>query len=170
VIQISSLNYLLFFAGTNLVYSHPGVQRMKRIMAVLETSETPLWQAVHAVNLANRLGGKVFILRILPLAKSEEMVFLPEGGKKVWQRRLDDLIDQARSQGISVDYHIAYGSYEDELVRFIRETKIDILVLIAPNLAGSRQRDRSISLESVRHRVNCRIELVYEKPDYSLRS
>jgi len=138
---------------------------MKRIMAVLETGETKLWQAVHAVNLAKRVGGKVFILRILPSAKNEEIVLLPEGGKEVWQQRLEDLIDEARSQGISVDYQIAYGSYEDELVRFIRETKIDILVLIAPHLVAPGRRQRAISLESVRHRVNCRIELVYEKPD-----
>lgn len=143
---------------------------MKRIMAVLETGETKLWQAVHAVNLAKRVGGKVFILRILPVEKSDKILLLQEGGKEVWQYRLEALIDQARSQGISVDYHIAYGSYEDELVRFIRETKIDILVLIAPHLVGPGQRERATSLESVRHRVNCRIELVYEKPDYSTRS
>ena len=40
------------------------VQTMKRIMAVLEASETNLWSAIHAINLAQRLGGKVFILRI----------------------------------------------------------------------------------------------------------
>jgi len=138
---------------------------MKRIMAVLEASETNLWSAIHAINLAQRLGGKVFILRIFPFDEKREGGASQEELNGMLQQRLEDLIDEARSQGISVDYQIAYGSYEDELVRFIRETKIDILVLIAPHLVAPGRRQRAISLESVRHRVSCRIELVYEKPD-----
>ena len=143
---------------------------MKRIMAVLETGDTNLWSAVHAINLAQRLGGKVFILRVFPLEKSGEGLPLPEERKGVLQERLEDLIEQGRSQAVSVDYHIAHGSYEDELVRFVRETEIDILVLPAPDLFRRGQRHKEISLESIRHRVNCRIELVYEKPDLAVRS
>jgi nucleotide-binding universal stress UspA family protein len=141
------------------------VQTMKRIMAVLEASETNLWSAIHAINLAQRLGGKVFILRIFPSEENRESGTSQEERNGMLQQRLEALIEQARSQTVSVDYHIAFGSYEDELVRFIRETKIDILVLISPHLVAPGRRQRAISLENVRHRVNCRIELVYEKPD-----
>ena len=141
------------------------VQTMKRIMAVLEASETNLWSAIHAINLAQRLGGKVFILRIFPSEEKREGGASQEELNGMLQQRLEDLIDEARSQAVSVDYHIAFGSYEDELVRFIRETKIDILVLISPHLVAPGRRQRAISLENVRHRVNGRIELVYEKPD-----
>jgi hypothetical protein len=58
---------------------------MKRIMAVLEAGETNLWSAVHAINLAQRLGGKVFILRILPSEKSGKSVELQEERKGVLQ-------------------------------------------------------------------------------------
>ncbi len=143
---------------------------MKRIMAVLEASEANLWSAIHAINLAQRLGGKVFILRIFPSEENREGKASQEESNGMLQQRLEALIEQARSQAVSVDYHIAFGSYEGELVRFIRETKIDIMVLIAPHLVTPGRRQKAISLESVRHRVNCRIELVYEKPEYPVRS
>ena len=143
---------------------------MKRIMAVLEANETSLWSAIHAINLSQRLGGRVFILRFFPPEKDREGGASQEERNGMLQQRLEALIEQARSQTVSVDYHIAFGSSEDELVRFIRETKIDILVLIAPHLVTPGRRQRAISLESVRHRVNCRIELVYEKPEYPVRS
>jgi len=157
---------MIFWFGTNLVEPD---EIMKRIMAVLEAGETNLWSAVHAINLAQRLGGKVFILRILPSEKSGKSVELQEERKGVLQERLEALIEQGRSQAVSVDYHIAHGSYEDELVRFIREIQIDILVLPAPHLFRYGQRHKEISPESIRHRVNCRIELVHEKPDLVVR-
>jgi nucleotide-binding universal stress UspA family protein len=138
---------------------------MKRILVALETGESQLWPAVHAINLAKRMGGKVTVLRMLPTDKNEEHLSQQQRSQGPLQERLETLIEQARSQGVSVEYHIANGNYEDELVNFIREAKVDILVLAAPHLLRRGRRDRESSISSIRHRVNCRIELVYEKPE-----
>jgi nucleotide-binding universal stress UspA family protein len=133
-------------------------------MAVLEAGETNLWSAVHAINLAKRMGGSVVVLRMLSTGKSPEHLTEQQRGQDPLQERLETLIEQARSQGVSVGYHITNGNYE-ELVNFIRETKVDILVLAAPHLLRRSRRHSESSISSIRHRVNCRIELVYEKPE-----
>ena len=138
---------------------------MKRILIGLETGETHLWPALHAINLAKRLGGRVAVLRMLPTGKSAEQLTQQQRGQGSFQERLETLIEQARSQGVSVEYHVANGNYEDELVNFIREAKVDMLVLAAPHLLRRGRRHRESSISSIRHRVNCRIELVYEKPE-----
>jgi nucleotide-binding universal stress UspA family protein len=138
---------------------------MKRILVALETGESQLWPAVHAINLAKRMGGRVTVLRILPIDRSGENLSQQHRSQGPFQERLDTFIEQERSQGVSVEYHIANGNYEDELVNFIREAKVDILVLAAPHLLRRGRRQRESSISSIRHRVNCRIELVYEKPE-----
>jgi nucleotide-binding universal stress UspA family protein len=138
---------------------------MKRILVALETGESHLWPAVHAINLAKRMGGRVTVLRMLPTDESGEHLSYEQRLRGELQNRLETLIEQARAQRVSVEYHIAIGNYEDELVKFIREAKVDILVLAAPHLLRRGRRDRESSLNSIRHRVNCRIELVYEKPE-----
>ena len=138
---------------------------MKKILVALETGETHLWPAVHAINLAKRMGGRVTVLRMLPTGTNEEHLSHQKRGQGQLREKLETLIEKARSQGVSVEYHIAHGNYEDELVKFIREAKVDILVLAEPHLLRRGRRDRKSSVSSIRHRVNCRIELVYEKPE-----
>jgi nucleotide-binding universal stress UspA family protein len=138
---------------------------MKRILVALETGESQLWPAVHAINLAKRMGGKVTVLRMLPTEKNEEHLSNQQTPRGQLQEKLETLIEQARAQGVSIEYHIANGNYEDELVNFIKEAKVDILVLAAPHLLPRGRRHRESSISSIRHRVNCRIELVYEKPE-----
>jgi nucleotide-binding universal stress UspA family protein len=138
---------------------------MKRILVALETSERHLWPAVHAINLAKRMGGRVTVLRMLANDENKEHVSHQEERRGQLRERLETLIEHARAQGVPVEYHIANGNYEDELVKFIREAKVDILVLAAPHLLRRGRRNRESSISSIRHRVNCRIELVYEKPE-----
>ena len=138
---------------------------MKRILVALETNERQLWPAVHAINLAKRTGGSVTVLRIFSNDENTEHLSYQEARRGQLRERLETLIEHARAQGVSVEYHIANGNYEDELVKFIREAKVDILVLAAPHLLRRGRKDRESSISSIRHRVNCRIELVYEKPE-----
>jgi nucleotide-binding universal stress UspA family protein len=138
---------------------------MKRILVALETGESQLWPAVHAINLAKRMVGRVTVLRMLPAEEKREHLSQQQRSRGQLREKLETLIEDARAQGISVEYHIANGNYEDELVNFIREAKVDILVLAAPHLLPSGRRNRESSISSIRHRVNCRIELVYEKPE-----
>ena len=60
---------------------------------------------------------------------------------------------------------MAYGNYESELVSFVQENKITLLVVESSSERGeSRELFREF-LDKLRHRINCRIEVVNEKPE-----
>lgn len=76
---------------------------------------------------------------------------------------LESLIEEGISDGIPVDYYITYGQYENELVKFIRENKITMLVVGSPASQEERFNDFEDLLEKIRHRIDCRIEVVHKK-------
>ena len=79
------------------------------------------------------------------------------------RERLGQFVEKAQNEKIAVDYYISEGDYENELIRFIQEKRITLLVLGAPSGQGAATARFSAFLERVRHRVNCRIEVVHEK-------
>ena len=76
---------------------------------------------------------------------------------------LESLIEEGISDGIPVDYYITYGQYDNELVKFVKENKITMLVVGSPTPQDGRFEDFEDLLEKIRHRINCRIEVVHEK-------
>ena len=76
---------------------------------------------------------------------------------------LESLIEEGISEGIPVDYYITYGQYDNELVKFVKENKITMLVVGSPTSQGGRLEDFDDLLEKIRHRIDCRIEVVHEK-------
>jgi nucleotide-binding universal stress UspA family protein len=76
---------------------------------------------------------------------------------------LESLIEEGISEGIPVDYYITYGQYDNELVKFVRENKITMLVVGSPTSQDVRLEDFDDLLEKIRHRIDCRIEVVHEK-------
>jgi RNase H-fold protein (predicted Holliday junction resolvase) len=76
---------------------------------------------------------------------------------------LESLIEEGISEGIPVDYYITYGQYDNELVKFVKENKITMLVVGSPASQDGRLEDFDDLLEKIRHRIDCRIEVVHEK-------
>ena len=76
---------------------------------------------------------------------------------------LESLIEEGISDGIQVDYYITYGQYDNELVKFVKENKITMLVVGSPTSQDRRLGDFDDLLEKIRHRIDCRIEVVHEK-------
>jgi RNase H-fold protein (predicted Holliday junction resolvase) len=62
-----------------------------------------------------------------------------------------------------VDCYITYGQYDNELVKFVKENKITMLVVGSPSPREGRFEDFEDLLEKIRHRIDCRIEVVHEK-------
>ena len=63
-----------------------------------------------------------------------------------------------------VDYYITHGASEGELIKFIEENGITLLVVGFP-LAKERSSGGEFVdvLENIGHRINCRIEVVHER-------
>jgi hypothetical protein len=122
-----------------------------------------LYRAIH---LAARIKASVDVLLVSnhsSCAPHEEI--LPEM-ERSFKNGLELLIERGKSDGVKVSHYVACGDYEEEVIRFVRDRRITLLVLDqtehSPGAADSlREFERSIS--RIRRRVDCSIELVQRK-------
>ena len=136
---------------------------MEKILVWLYPGKTSLWAAVHALNLSKRINARIYLLLVLdPESKGteESLVRKVEASMK---SNLESLIEKGISDGIRVNYYITYGQYDNELVKFVRENKITMLVVGSPTSQDGRLEEFDDLLEKIRHRIDCRIEVVHEK-------
>ncbi|MBW2014164.1 MAG: universal stress protein [Deltaproteobacteria bacterium] len=136
---------------------------MEKILVGLYPGKTSLWAAIHALNLAKRIQARLYFLLVIdPVTNGSEegLMRQVEASMKV---RLESLIEEGISDGIPVDYYITYGQYDNELVKFVKENRITMLVVGSPKPQDGRLEEFDDLLEKIRHRIDCRIEVVHEK-------
>ncbi len=136
---------------------------MERILVGMDPEKISRWAGVYALNLAKRIQAKVsFLLVIDPARKGSKPTISNEADTYV-KESLEALIEEGLSEGIVADYYIAYGRYDTELINFIKQNQISILVLGSPAEQKAASGHFKHFLEKIRHRVDCRIEVVHEK-------
>jgi len=140
---------------------------VKKILAALDPIATHFNAGVHALSLAKRINAKVLFLLVYPPSAKQSGQSLEDASEASVKQKLAALIEEARADGISVDYYVAHGHFEDELVHFVHENKITLLVVEA--LPGRESTDGTGFLDKIRHRIDCLIEVVNEKPNASER-
>ena len=137
---------------------------MEKILVAIDPAKTNFYACIHALNLAKRIKAKVLFLLVFSMPAGETKKS-PEGELTApVKRRLDSFIEEGRSDGIAVDYYLVYGDFENEIVSFIQENRITLLVVEFPAGQGRLAEEFKSFLEKIRHRINCRIEVVNEKP------
>jgi nucleotide-binding universal stress UspA family protein len=136
---------------------------MERILVGMDPERTSRWAGVYALNLAKRIQAKVSFLLVIDPAVKQSTTAIAKTAETIAKQRLETLIEEGLSEGILVDYYISYGQYEDELVNFIKENQISILVVGLPADQKTFAGNFKNFLEKIRHRVDCRIEVVHEK-------
>jgi len=137
---------------------------MEKILVTMNPARTRLSAGIHALNLAKRINAKVIFLLVSPDGPDRSELFHNNRNAAVLKKRLETLIDDARSDGVSVDYYAASGDYEGELIRFVQENKVTLLVVETPVGPPATVETFKNFLDKLRHRINCRIEVVNEKP------
>jgi nucleotide-binding universal stress UspA family protein len=136
---------------------------MEKILAGLYPGKTSLWAAVHALNLSKRINARLYFLLVIDNAIKGSDKSLMRHIEASMKSSLESLIEEGISEGIPVDYYITYGQYDNELVKFVKENKITMLVVGSPTSQDRRLGDFDDLLEKIRHRIDCRIEVVHEK-------
>ena len=136
---------------------------MEKILVAMDPVKTKFHACTHALNLAKRINAKVLFLLVFSMPAREIKNFLKEEIAAPVKRKLDSFIEEGRSDGIEVDYYLVYGNFENEIVSFIQENRITLLVVESPVEGGQLAEDFKFFLEKIRHRINCRIEVVHEK-------
>jgi nucleotide-binding universal stress UspA family protein len=136
---------------------------MERILVGMAPDDGSLWAGIHALNLAKRINAKVSFLLIVDPGADRGTEADNEQQKTSMMKRLGTLIEQGRAEGITVDYFIAHGKFDKELVQFIKDNKTTMLVVglpLNPDISSGNSREL---IEKLRHRIHCRIEVVQEK-------
>jgi K+-sensing histidine kinase KdpD len=136
---------------------------MEKILVAMDPQNTNFYACIHALNLARRIKAKVLFLLVFSRSAMETEKSQEELANPV-KRRLDSFIEEGRSDGVVVDYYLVYGDFENEIVSFIQENRITLLVVELPSEQRQLAEDFKSFLERIRHRINCRIEVVNEKP------
>ena len=117
----------------------------------------------RAIHLAERIKANVHILLVWcqePAASpTETFTGLEDAAKK----HLELMIEKARSNGVSVHYYISKGNFEDEVIRFVAEKKITLLILGLPYGNSESSVEFNKVLYAIRQNVRCAIELVRRK-------
>ena len=136
---------------------------MEKILVGLDLEKTSLWAAVHALNLAKRIQARVYFLLVINPANKGSEESLMRQVEASMKASLESLIKEGIADGIPVDYYISYGQYDNELVKFVKENRITMLVVGSPTPQDGHLEDFDDLLEKIRHRIDCRIEVVHEK-------
>ena len=137
---------------------------MEKILVGLYPGKTSLWAAVHALNLSKRINARLYFLLVIDNAIKGSDKSLMRHIETSMKSSLESLIEEGISDGIPVDYYITHGQYDNELVKFVKENKITMLVVESPKLQDKRHLEGFDDLlEKIRHRIDCRIEVVHEK-------
>jgi len=136
---------------------------MEKILVAIDPVRTSFCAGIHALYLAKRIKATVSFLLVFSKSTKEIYPSLAEEIEVSVKKKLGSLIEEARFDGIQVDYYLAYGKYESEVVSFIQENKITLLVVESPTDQGALSKSCKHFLDKIRHRINCRIEVVHEK-------
>lgn len=134
---------------------------MERILVGLDSTlhgKEALWRAME---LTKRIAARLYVLVVLtpdaPLEGTSENAL-----SSAVKSRLEMLRQWAQEEGVPVDCFVTQGKFEEEVVHFVKQHKITLLV--AESSTGeTRQNERDQALESIRHRVQCRLEMVTPK-------
>lgn len=132
---------------------------MEQILVGMD-SEHIAWEALtRACTLAERIDARLHVL----------LVRRPTGGdapvdearrEEELRQNLELRIEEAKARGIHIDYYVADGSFEEEIVRFVNGYRITLLVLELRDRDARSAEKGAQSLQAIRHRIACKVETV----------
>jgi hypothetical protein len=141
---------------------------MERILVSMDAHRGS-WEAwSRAISLAKRIDARLYALLVLPRAEQRLAGGADRGAASDVRKRLELLLEKAELDGIHVDYFVSEGTYEEEVIHFVEQNKITLIVAEPPD-GNARHPDRENSnFRKIRHRINCRMELVTTRKDKQL--
>jgi nucleotide-binding universal stress UspA family protein len=117
----------------------------------------------RAIHLAERIKANVHILLVWYQDPASSPADAFTGLEDAAKKYLELMIEKARSNRVSVHYHIANGIFEAEVIRFVAEKKITLLILGLPHGDSEGSVEFNKALYAIRQNVRCAIELVRRK-------
>lgn len=133
---------------------------MERILVSM-SNQCGAWGAwSRAISLARRIDAKLYALLLTPPSAKTAVSAGDNSTAGTVRKRLELLIEVAKSEGVSVDYFISEGNYEEEVIRFVEQNRITLLVAESADEDGSNSERDLAQIRRISHRIKCRMELV----------
>jgi K+-sensing histidine kinase KdpD len=137
---------------------------MERILVSMNCLNGSWGALSRAVSLARRIDAKLYALLVLPPHdKGEENP--PSCGTR---ERLELLIEVAKSEGSRIDYFISEGDYEEEVIRFVQQNRITLVIAESPDGDDPHSERDLAKIRKIQHRIACRVELVSPRKNQNL--
>jgi len=76
------------------------------------------------------------------------------------RRRLELMTEEARAKGVAIERYDTEGAYDEEVIRFVREHKISLLVVESSEGDHRQSGWSELEFQNIRHRIACRVERV----------
>jgi K+-sensing histidine kinase KdpD len=123
------------------------------------------WEALaRGCALAKRIDARLHVLQVrTPLGR--QAVHSETGRETLVRKRLELLIEKAKSEGVQIDYFITEGDYEEEVIRFVNHHRITLLVYELARGDIKLVEKGTSPLQAIRHRVACKVEIVAPRRD-----
>jgi len=139
---------------------------MENILVAL-SGKHGAWEALsRACSLARRIHVRLNVLLVSP-PPMQNLSHSDAELEATVRQRLELLLEVFKSEGIHINYFVTEGVYEEEVIAFVHNNKVTLLVYeVSEGDARGADRD-SVSLRSIRHRIACRVETVAPKKTYS---
>ncbi len=117
---------------------------MERILVAIDQQHPQQEALTHGCSLAKRIQARLYVIFVQTRAFQNAHLA---------RQRLELLVGYAKADGINIEYFVAEGGYEESIVSFVHNHGITLLI--------HEQEHAGISaMQSVRHRVSCRVEIV----------
>jgi K+-sensing histidine kinase KdpD len=138
---------------------------MNRILVAVESGHASVSAAVYAFNLAQRIQAQISFLLIDSQGDEIDATPRESNDEFTLPKQLQSLIgNSSRRDGVKVNFYVASGPFEAELINFVQQNRISLLIVGFP--APDRQEEAGRFLErltSINQQINCRIMFVSEK-------
>lgn len=131
---------------------------MERILVGTSPRHGAFAALPRAISLAKRIKASVYVLFVTPRGGEGPDTSRHAGGDDHGRLRL--LVQQAREDGVGIEYFVTQGDYAEEVIRFARDRKITLLVSESADGEGRNPERDTQSLQRILHGVSCRVELV----------
>ena len=136
---------------------------MERILVGMDLRQSSLEGVQRAIQLATRIDATVSILLVSGSADPHTQQDLLQQLEHSVRRRLELLVEMGRADGVEANLYVTQGDYREEVIRFTQQNHITHVVLGLPRGGQQAADEFQEWLAGIRHRINCRIELVQEK-------
>jgi len=157
------LKYRYFFViakvAPPLLFQGQMRRAMDKILVAID-GRRGAWEALsHACALSKRIHVDLNVLLVIPPPRGKRAAAETEAEEAV-RKRLALLVEAAKAEGVTINYFMTEGQYEDEVINFVNHHKTALLVLETIDGDARSAGKDSASLRTLRHRLTCKMEVV----------